>query len=148
MTTLAEFEPTQTTSIAPVLHQIARTNPRRGIVILISDCFDDEDAIMAGLQHLRYGGHEVILLHTLDRHEIEFPLKGNVEFIGYENTGRQTIRPSDIRASYLKHFNAFLTKLREGCEKNKIHYLQVITDTPLHEVMTGYLAFRQRTTTK
>ena len=146
--TLARFEPTKGTHIAPVLHQIARMNPRRGIVILVSDCFDDEEAILAGLQHLRYAGHEVILMHTLDRHEIEFPLKGNVEFLGYENTGRQTAKPNEIRASYLKNFNAFVDRLKTGCERNKIHYLQVVTDTPLHETMTGYLAFRQRTTTK
>jgi len=145
MKTLADFKPEQTTSIAPILHQIARTNPRRGIVILISDLFDDEEKIMDGIQHIRFGGHEVIVFHVLDDAEINFNLKGNVEFIGLENTGRLTTRPNDIRKSYLKNFNAFLTRIREGCERNKVHYLQVDTNTPLNETLTAYLAFRQRT---
>jgi len=145
MKTLADFKPEQTTSIAPVLHQIARTNPRRGIVVLISDLFDDEEKIMDGIQHIRFGGHEVIVLHVLDDAEINFNLKGNAEFIGLENTGRLTTRPNDIRKSYLKNFNAFLTRIREGCERNKVHYLQVDTSTPLNETLTAYLAFRQRT---
>lgn len=148
MKTLADFQPTQTTSIAPVLHQIARTNPRRGIVALISDCFDDEQAILDGIQHLRFGGHEVILFHVFDHHELEFPFKGNVEFIGFEETGRQTTRPNEIRKSYLAALNAFIDTIKFGCEKNKVHYVQVSTHHPLHETLTGYLAFRQRTTTK
>lgn len=148
MRTLAEFEATQTTSIAPVLHQIARTNPRRGIVVLISDCFDDEQAILDGIQHLRFGGHEVILFHVLDTAELEFPFKGNVEFIGYEGLGKQTTRPQEIRKSYLEALNKFIETIRFGCEKNKTHYVQVQTNNPLHETITGYLAFRLRTTTK
>jgi uncharacterized protein (DUF58 family) len=148
MKTLADFQPSQATSIAPVLHQIARTNPRKGIVILISDCFDDEAALLDGIQHLRFGGHEVILFQVLDPAEIEFPFKGNVEFIGYENTGKQTTRPSEIRKSYLEQFNAFVDRIRDGCEKNKVHYVQVTTSHALHETLTGYLAFRQRTNTK
>lgn len=142
MHTLAAFQPEQTTSVGPVLHQIAQTNPRRGIVILISDLFDDEQAILDGIQHLRFGGHEVIVFHVLDVAETEFPFKGNVEFIGYEGTGKLNTRPNEIRKSYLANLNAFLTKVREGCEKNKVHYVQVDTSKPLHETMTGYLAFR------
>src|SRR5712671_3748399 len=42
MTTLAGFEPRQQTGIGGVLHQIAGQIRRKGIVILISDLFDDE----------------------------------------------------------------------------------------------------------
>lgn len=142
MNTLAAFQPEQATSIGPVLHQIAQTNARRGIVILISDLFDDEQAILDGIQHLRFGGHEVIVFQVLDPSETDFPFKGNVEFLGYESTGRLTTRPNEIRKSYLANFNAFLGRVREGCEKNKVHYVQVNTAHPLHETMTGYLAFR------
>jgi uncharacterized protein (DUF58 family) len=148
MKTLADFQPTEATSIAPVLHQVAQANPRRGIVALISDCLDDEQAILDGIQHCRFVGHEVIVFHVLDPAELEFPFKGNVEFIGYENLGRQTTRPNEIRKSYLAALNAFLDTIKFGCEKNKVHYVQVTTGTPLHETLTGYLAFRQRTTTK
>src|SRR5258705_6299637 len=42
MARLAAFEPTAQTNIAAVLHDMARLIRRKGIVIVISDFFDDE----------------------------------------------------------------------------------------------------------
>jgi hypothetical protein len=57
-------------------------------------------------------------------------------------------RPREIRKSYLEEVEQFRTRIREGCERNNVHYLLVNTASPLHEVLSGYLAFRQRTTTR
>jgi uncharacterized protein (DUF58 family) len=145
MNTLAKFEPTQGTDVAAVLHQIAITQRRRGLVILISDLFDDEQKILDGIQHLRFGGHEVIVFQVLDPDEIEFPFKGMVEFQGLEGLGKMMTRPSNIRKSYLREMQAFRDRIREGCERNSTHYLLVNTAHPLHEVLSGYFAFRRRT---
>lgn len=145
MSRLASFQGTQSTNVASVLHDMARQIRRKGIVIVISDCFDDEQKILEGIQHLRFGGHEVILLHTLDPYEIEFPFQGLVEFHGLETPAQLQTRPADIRKSYQKEFGDFVTRLREGCERNQCHYLQVNTSHPLDEVLSGYLAFRMRT---
>ena len=142
---LAAFEARQTTSISTVLHDMARQTRRKGIVVLISDCFDDEQKILDGIQHLRFGGHEVILFHTLDPYELDFPFQGMVEFQGLEGTATLQTRPTDIRKSYLQEFRAFLTRMREGCERNQCHYLQVNISQSLDEVLSGYLAFRLKT---
>jgi uncharacterized protein (DUF58 family) len=144
MTTLAKFNPTEGTDVAGVLHQIAITQRRRGLVILISDLFDDEQKILDGIQHLRFGGHEVIVFHVLDPDELDFPFKGMVEFEGLEATGKMMTRPSDIRKSYLREMQAFRDRIREGCERNSTHYVLVNTGNPLHEVLSGYFAFRRR----
>jgi uncharacterized protein (DUF58 family) len=144
MTTLAGFAPSEKTDIAAVLHQIAITQKRRGIVILISDLFDDELKLLEGIQHLRFVGHEVIVFQTLDSDEIEFPFKGLVEFDGLEQTGKMTTRPLDVRKSYLAEMQAFRDRIREGCERNRTDYVLVNTAHPLHEVLGGYLAFRHR----
>jgi uncharacterized protein (DUF58 family) len=146
MTTLANFNPTEKTDVAGVLHQIAITQRRRGIVILISDLFDDEQKILDGIQHLRFGGHEVIVFQVLDNDEIEFPFKGLVEFDGLEGLGKLVTRPTDIRKSYLREMQTFRDRIREGCERNSTHYLLVNTAHPLHEVLSGYLAFRRKAT--
>lgn len=145
MTRLASFEGTKTTNVASVLHEMARQIRRKGIVIVISDCFDDEQQILEGIQHLRFGGHEVILLHTLDPYELEFPFQGLVEFQGLESPSLLQTRPADIRKSYQQELQAFTRRLREGCEKNHCHYLMVNTSHPLDEVLSAYLAFRLRT---
>lgn len=145
MSRLAAFQGQKSTHIASVLHDIARQVRRKGIVILISDCLDDEQRTLEGIQHLRFVGHEVILLHLLDPYELDFPFQGLVEFQGLESTGVLQTRPADIRKSYQNELKAFLTRLREGCERNQCHYLQVNTQHPLDEVLSGYLAFRLRT---
>ncbi|MCK6501399.1 MAG: DUF58 domain-containing protein, partial [Nitrospira sp.] len=53
---LAAFEAGSKTQIGPVLHEMAQLTPRKGMVLLISDLFDDEDQILAGIQHLRFIG--------------------------------------------------------------------------------------------
>lgn len=142
---LAAFEPKEQTNIATVLHDMARQIRRKGIVIVISDFFDDEQRILDGIQHLRFGGNEVIVFHTMDPHELDFPFMGLVEFDGLEASAKILTRPSEIRKSYLREVEGFRARLRDGCEKNQCHYLLVNTGQPLHEVLSGYLAFRLRT---
>ena len=145
---LAAFQPTQQTGIAAVLHEMANQIRRKGIVILISDMFDDEAQMLEGIQHLRFGGHEVVLFHVMDPYELEFPFTGLVEFEGLENIPKILTRPAELRKTYLREVEAFRTRLRKGCEKNQCHYVLVNTAEPLHETLSGYLAFRLRTTTR
>ena len=81
---LRDIKPTPKTSIAKQLHDIALMMKRRSFVILISDLFSDVDDIRAGLDHLRHDGHNVVVLHTLDPYELEFPFKGTWLFDGLE----------------------------------------------------------------
>ncbi len=148
MARLAAFEPREQTSIATVLHEMARQIRRKGIVILISDFFDDEAKILEGIQHLRFGGNEVVVFHLMDPWELEFPFTGQVEFEGLENIPKLQARPAEIRKSYLREVEAFLRRMRDGCERNNCHYTLVNTAQPWHEVLSAYLAFRLRTTTR
>ncbi len=145
MESLAAFNPANPTNIGAVLHEVAGQIHRRGIVIVISDLFDDEQAILDGIQHLRFGGNEVIVFHVMDPFELEFPFQGLIEFEGLENADLVLTRPMEIRKSYLRQVEAFRRRLIDGCERNNVHYLLVDTSHPLHEVLGGYLAFRSRT---
>lgn len=145
---LAEFQPQRQTNVAQVLHDLANQAQRKGIVILISDLFDDEQKILDGIQHLRFGGHEVIVFQVMDPYELTFPFRGMVEFEGLEGIPRLMTRPMEIRRSYLREVESFRQRLREGCERQNCHYLLVDTAQPLREVLSGYLAFRLRTTSR
>ncbi len=148
MTTLASFQPSRKTGIGGVLHNVAGQIHRKGLVILISDLFDDEQTILDGIQHLRFGGNEVIVFHTMDPYELEFPFQGIVEFDGLEQIPKIMTRPREVRKSYMREVQNFQDRLREGCERNSTHYVLVNTAHPLHEMLSGYLAFRLRTTTR
>jgi uncharacterized protein (DUF58 family) len=145
---LASFAPSRQTHIGSVLHDMARQIQRKGIVILISDFFDDETEVLDGIQHLRFGGNEVIVFHVMDPYELEFPFTGLVEFEGLEEMPKLMARPNEIRKSYLRELEAFRLRLRDGCERNQCHYTLVNTAQPLHEMLSAYLAFRLRTATR
>jgi uncharacterized protein (DUF58 family) len=142
---LAAFEPKAQTNIGAVLHDMARQTRRKGIVVVISDFFDDEQAVLSGIQHLRFGGNEVIVFHVMDPYELEFPFVGLVEFEGLEQVPKILTRPGEIRKSYLREVEAFRERLRDGCERNNCHYVLVNTSHSLDEVLSAYLAFRLRT---
>ena len=148
MAMLSAFNPTNQTNIGRVLHDFAAQTKRKGISIVISDFFDDEAAILEGIQHLRFGGNEVIVFHLMDPFELEFPFKGNIEFEGLEAIPKILAQAHEIKKGYLREVNAFCTRIREGCERNNCHYTLVNTRNPLHETLTSYLAFRLRTTTR
>jgi len=145
MGVLANFKATGQTNIAAILHELSGQISRKGIIVIISDFLDNEDAVLEGIQHLRFGGSEVIVFHVMDKFEIEFPFEGMVEFEGLENIPKLMTRPQEIRKSYLKAVDEFKAKIRGGCERNGCHYVLVDTSRPLSEVLTGYLAFRAAT---
>ena len=73
------------TTIAPVLHKTAEAIKKRGLIILISDLFDDPDKVLSGLQHFRYKGHEVIVFHVLDPQELTLDFTQRTRFRDMES---------------------------------------------------------------
>lgn len=140
---LAAFESVEGTRIARALRDLASALKSRGIVIVISDLFDDEDQFQKGVERLRFQGSEVIVFHVLDPYEIEFPLKGTVKFVGLEGAPELQTSPQSIRKSYLAEFNQFRTRVRHICERAGAHYILADTGVPLSETLSEYLAFRQ-----
>lgn len=145
MDRLAGFEPLRGTRLAPVLHGMAGQIKRKGIVIVISDFFDDEEELLQSIQHLRFKGHEVIMMQVLDPHEIDFPFTGNVEFEGLEDLPLIRTRPSQIKKSYHREFEEFRERLQSDVERHRCHFVGVRTDQSLDEVLANYLTFRKST---
>jgi len=142
LSTLTTTIPQSTTSIGPMLHDLANQTRRRGLVFLISDCFDDPDAILSGVQHLRFRGHEVTLFHIMHGDELTFPFAGNLRFLGMELPDELLTRPHLIRPAYLRTVNDFLDKLRAGCDACRADYVLMDTTKPLAGTLSEYLAKR------
>ena len=140
--TLEGVQPQDKTSMGPLLHDLAGHIRRRGLVFLISDCFDDVDALLDGLRHLRFGGHEVVVFHVLHPDEIEFPFDGMVKFEGMEEKREFLTRPQLIRQAYLRSLRKYMEELQAGLERNQCDYVLMNTGRPLAETLTGYLARR------
>ena len=142
---LRDIKPTPKTSIAKQLHDIALMMKRRSFVILISDLFSDVDDIRAGLDHLRHDGHNVVVLHTLDPYELEFPFKGTWLFDGLEGEEPLTTQPERIRDDYLASFGKYMEELKTGCVASHVDYTTVDTSQPLDGLLSEFFHQRQST---
>lgn len=142
---LRDIKPTPRTSIAKQLHDIALMMKRRSFVVVISDLLSDADDILAGLDHLRFDGHNVVVLHTLDPYELEFPFKGAWCFEGLEDEEPLTTQADRIREDYLANFSTWLETLRNGCTASQVDYTTVDTSLPLDKVLNEFFFERQAT---
>ena len=139
---LRDIKLTPRTRIAKHLHDIALMMKRRSMVVLISDLFSDVDDILAGLDHLRFDGHNVVVLHTLDPYELEFPFDGTWRFEGLEGEEPLTTQPQRIRDDYVASFGEYMESLRAGCVASQVDYTTVDTSRPLDTVLSEF--FHQR----
>src|SRR5258708_7630816 len=84
-------EPGGETSLAPLWHELAGQLKRRGLVIILSDCFDAIGPLMRALRHFRHRHHEVILFHILAPEEIDFPFRKWTQFRNLESPGHKLL---------------------------------------------------------
>src|SRR6516164_4840233 len=100
LNTLQTTHAEEKTAMGPMLHQLAQQVRRRGVVFLISDCFDEVESLLDGLQHLRFEGHDVTVFHVMHPDELDFPFSGMVKFDGMEDRIKLLTRPQLIRPAY------------------------------------------------
>ncbi len=131
------------TNVAAILHRVAQENPRRGIVFLVSDLFEDADVLLPALRHLRHVGHEVVVIQVLDNDEVEFPFAGMTQFRGLELPARVLCNPRAIKKSYLEALHRHVTRVKAACQRNGVDYFLANTKMPVDVALSAYLAKRR-----
>lgn len=143
--TLVKTEPGQDTSLAPVIESLAQRLKRRGLVILISDFFDDPAALLRSIGVLRKKGHEIIALQLWDRDEIDFPFGNWARFENLEDDEEfLLLDPATIRQRYIEVQKNFAEQLKDGFRKHQVDYLSLPTDESHSMALRNYLALRMR----
>src|SRR5579871_6133155 len=130
------------TDLGDTFHDLAERIKRRGMLLILSDLFNDPDAILRGLQHFRHRKHEVIVFHILDRDELTFPFRDSAIFEGMEGEEPLMAEPNALRREYLNAFGAYVDRLKKGCRELNMDYQQLATDQPIDVVLSRYLAQR------
>ena len=143
---LASTEPAEDTEVAAVFHDIAERIHGRGLVIILSDLFDDAEAIKNALHHFRYKRHEVIVFHLMAEEELTFPFSKFDHFKSLEQPNlRLQIDPQTIRAQYLERVRKFVNDIEIGCGQMGADYVPVNTRAPVTETLLNYFAQRKAT---
>lgn len=141
---LENLEAGKDTNIGITLNKIANIIKRRSLIILISDLFDDQDAIIRGLAHFRHRHHEIIVFHVIDRAEIEFPFEGFRDFVDMETNETIPVDCQAIQKEYKNVFNRFVSFYQKACSERDISYVKAITQTPFDYFLYTFLQLRSQ----
>ena len=142
--TLERIQTGKLTRLAEPLHRVAEQLTKRGLVILISDLYEDDvDAVVKALEHFRYDGHEVVVFHILDHQELEFEFERVTRFVDSETDEEIITTPQVIRESYLGHLHEFMNRYKLELSRIDIDYNTIDTATPLYYALSSYLAKRE-----
>jgi len=144
---LMETVPTQgETAMGPIFHDLAERIKKRGLIIILSDLFDDVDSILLGLKHFRHRRHDVSVMQVVDPAEQDFPFEDPTLFKGLEGLPEQMIEPRSLQRAYRQEFEGFLKQMRAGCRNLNMDHTLVRTDQPVGIALSSFLASRMQRT--
>jgi uncharacterized protein (DUF58 family) len=139
---LASLAPRGSSSITEALRRAATILKRRGLVIVVSDLYDDEAAV-GQLRRLARMGHDVIVVHTLSREELTLDVGSAAEFVDLESGRRLMVQPSSARDAYVDRVTRWLTTIEEQLRRDGIDYVRLMTDEPLEPSLRRFLVTRR-----
>jgi uncharacterized protein (DUF58 family) len=142
LTALAKLRPAGTWNAADTVRRAAERLTRRGMVIVLSDFYEDTDQTFAELRRASRMGHEVVLFHVMSRVELDFPFRRDVELTDIE-TGRVVpLNAALVRDRYKDGVAAFLEDCRVRAAADAFQYVLVVTDAPPERALRNVLLRR------
>jgi uncharacterized protein (DUF58 family) len=135
-----------------LLPTIGHRLPRRSMLVLFSDLLDlaervddaeeIESELVRGLSWLRARQHDIVVVQTLHRDEVEFPWDDRRTLLFVDRRGlRKPVEGTgvNLRANYLARLNAHLEGLESSCEAHGLFYERVLHDASLSATFMGML---------
>jgi uncharacterized protein (DUF58 family) len=126
------------------LKKMAEHFKRRGILLLISDFYDEPDEILEAIKPLRFLGNELIVFHVLDPREIDFAYDEASTFEDLETAEQMPVVPQSFRDQYRSMIQDHIGALTTRFSEQRIDYTLVSTADPLDHALFRYLSSREK----
>jgi uncharacterized protein (DUF58 family) len=134
---------TRTDYIKPFVH-FQNYLHRRGIVVVISDFYEDPETIVKTIEPLRYRGNDVVLFHILDPQEIKPKFREPVLLLDMENeTNSLEVSPEYAKHEYRQKIDSHIEALSSKARGAGLDYFMMDTSRPLDEGLREYLSVRR-----
>jgi uncharacterized protein (DUF58 family) len=143
---LDRLKPSKPGSLQAPLHKMAEHFGRRGVLVLISDFYEEPDAVLEAVSPLRARGNDLIVFHLLDEAELNFTFSNPSAFEDLESGEQVPVVPDVLAEQYRELVKAHTTALSERFTANRIDYTLVNTSSPLDHALFSYLSARERLT--
>jgi uncharacterized protein (DUF58 family) len=139
---LEQAEPRARTDYGKPLRHFQALLHRRGIVIVISDFYEEPETIVRIIEPLRFHGNDVVLFHILDPHEIKPELKGPAILVDLETDQKIEVTPEYTKTIYRAKMQTHIEQLRSRTRAAGMDYHLLVTDQPLDTALREYLSLR------
>ncbi len=131
------------THLAESLHQLAEILTRRGIVVIISDFYDQSERLQEAFQHLRFKGHDLVAFHVLDQNELDFNFSEPVLLLEDAETQEQMpVLPDVVMSGYRERMRQHVEDMRRCAAANHVDYEMLTTKQPLDFALFSFLSRR------
>jgi uncharacterized protein (DUF58 family) len=134
----------QKTNFVRPLVSIAEQLRRRGIVVLISDLYDEPERVMEGLRHLAYRGNDIIVFQVLDPAELSFDFSESAQFVDMETRAEMHVIPDFVRREYRRVIKNQIAYYEKECQKDRMDFALINTSQPLDHALFTYLLRREQ----
>ena len=159
---IVELLPPSTRHLPALLHAIARAQAvrpgnldaplrkisehfrRRSLILLISDLYAEPAQVVDSVRQLRQRGNDVMVIHLLDRDELDFPFDQSAQFEDLEAGTRLPVVPESVREQYRTMIHAHIKEIETLLGKQGVDYAMFNTSQPLDYALYDFLSKRQR----
>ncbi len=141
---LDAIEASRTTNVSSTFHEMAERIKRRGLIVVISDLFDEPQKILMGLKHFRHRKHEVIVFHVLDPFERTFNYRDEARFKDMETGEELPTQPWHIWNEYRQLMAERINTFQRECRAHLIDYVLMDTSAEFDYALFSYLNKRKR----
>ena len=142
MAALARQRPHPSSESPRVLHEVAELMPRRGLVVLISDLYYDNEELFAALDHFRHFGHDVLLFQVLAAVERQMQIDGAVKLVDAETGETLETLAHEIRDSFTTAVEKWIDEIHIGCQARDVEHVCITTDLLLEVALMNYFVKR------
>jgi len=144
LSTLEKAKAERPGNLSVPLSKMAEHFKRRGILVLISDFYDEPDAIMEAIKPLKFLGNDLIVFHVLDPAEIDFGYDDASSFQDLETGEQIPVVPESLAKEYRAMVQAHIASLTTKFSEHRIDYTVLNTAEPLDRALFTYLSSRER----
>lgn len=127
-----------------VISRGAQLLQRRGVVIVVSDFYDDEENTRRAMRRIVQRGHDVAMLQVVSPAEMSLPYDGQIEIEDLESRERRLVDAGGIAAQYRGAVREFLDRCRTHAVRDGVDYGLMTTDVAPATALRRYLLARTR----
>ena len=141
---LDRLQPTRPGRLGPPMKKLAEHYARRGLLVIVSDFYEEPQAVLEAIAPLRFRGHDMIVFHLLDPAEIEFNYDQASAFEDLESGEQIPVVPESLAEQYRQLIREHSEALRSKLSELRIDYALLNTATPLDQALFTYLSMREQ----